>query len=160
LMRQEPMDRPGALAFVKTHGVVLMSARGDVPSLAEAIAGEPIRGSWWGHPKSHQMFRLFESVCDSDQVLVCRLVGGKVTLVHRRIWPALVRLSGRLPRRGLDAVRQEHTERGHHRTIVTPYPRWVPKEAMVKAKKLSVAEAESAIGAEVVIALKKRGGKA
>ena len=28
---------------------VLQAARGPAPNLAEAIAGEPIRGSWWGH---------------------------------------------------------------------------------------------------------------
>jgi len=36
------------IAFVEKHGVVLASARGPVPSLAEAIAGEPIRGSLVG----------------------------------------------------------------------------------------------------------------
>ena len=41
-----------ALAFVKTNGVVLESARGSVPSLAEAVAGGPNRGSWWTHPKT------------------------------------------------------------------------------------------------------------
>jgi hypothetical protein len=152
------MDRLGALAFVKKHGVVLMSARGAVPNLAEAIAGEPIRGSWWGHPKSHHMFRVFEAVCDSSQVLVCRLADGKVTLVHRRIWPALVRLAGRFPKRGLAATREEHTAKGHHRTIVTPYPSWVPKEILAEAKRLTVAEAESTIGAEVLFSLRKRGG--
>lgn len=144
------MDRREALTFVKKHGVVLMSARGAIANLAEAIAGGPIRGSWWGHPKSHHMFRVFEAVSDSGQVLVCRLAGGKVTYVHRRLWPALVRLAGRLPRRGLAAIREEHTERGHHRTIVTPYPRWVPKEVLAQAKKLTVAEAVSTIGSEVL----------
>src|SRR5438876_7163852 len=36
-----------ALSFVKTHGIVLESARGPVPNLAETIAGQPISGSWW-----------------------------------------------------------------------------------------------------------------
>jgi hypothetical protein len=152
------MDQREALAFVEKHGIVLMSARGAVPNLAEAIAGEPIRGSWWGHPKSHHMFRVFEAVCDSGQVLVCRLVGGKVTLVHRRVWPALVRLAGRFPKRGLAATREEHTEKGHHRTIVTPYPRWVPKEVLAEAKRLTVAEAESTIGAEGLLKPRRRGG--
>ncbi|MGD0225399.1 MAG: hypothetical protein ABSF71_23980 [Terriglobia bacterium] len=71
------MNEREALAFVKKHGVVLMSARGAVPNLAEALAGEPIRGSWWGHPKSREMYRVFEAVCDSSQVLVCRLVGAR-----------------------------------------------------------------------------------
>jgi hypothetical protein len=55
------------------------------------------------------MYRVFGAVCDSSQVLVCRLVGGKVTFVHRRLWPALVRLGSRLSKRGLAAVQDEHT---------------------------------------------------
>jgi hypothetical protein len=45
--------------YVKQCGIALESARGPVPSLAEAIAGEPIRGSWWGHRKAHQIFLCF-----------------------------------------------------------------------------------------------------
>jgi hypothetical protein len=144
------VDRREALTFVRKHGVVLESARGPIPNLAEAIAGGPIRGSWWGHPRSHHMYQVFEAVCDSDQVLVCRLAGGKVTFVHRRLWAALVRLASRLPKRGLAATRDEHTARGHHRTVVTPFPRWVPKEVLARAKRMSVAEAVSEIGAELL----------
>lgn len=139
-----------ALNFIKKHGVVLMSARGPIPNLAEALAGEPIRGSWWGHPKSLHMYRVFETVCDSNQVLVCRLVGGKVTFVHRRLWPTLVRLGSRLPKGGLAAVREEHTTRGSHRTVVTAFPRWVPKQVLSRAKRLSVAEAVSEFGADLL----------
>src|SRR4030095_7234834 len=32
---------------VREQGIVLQSARGPVPNLAEYVAGEPIRGSWW-----------------------------------------------------------------------------------------------------------------
>ena len=144
------MNGREALAFFKKHGVVLMSARGPVPNLAEAMAGEPIRGSWWGHPKSLHMYRVFEEVSDSDQVLVCRLVGGKVTFVHRRLWPALVRVGSRLPRRGLAAVREEHTERGSHRILITAFPRWVPKQVLSRAKRLSVAEAVSEFGGDLL----------
>jgi hypothetical protein len=84
------MSPRGGLAFVKRHGVVLQAARGPVPSLAEAIAGSPIRGSWWGHPKGHEIFRVAEAICESKEVLVCKLVDGKVTYIHRRLWPALV----------------------------------------------------------------------
>jgi len=48
--RISPMTPRKALAFVRKHGVVLESAQGPVPSLARAIAGERIRGSWWGQP--------------------------------------------------------------------------------------------------------------
>ncbi len=40
------MTAEEAIAFVREHGVVLVSAKGPVPRLVEAIAGETIRGSW------------------------------------------------------------------------------------------------------------------
>src|SRR2546422_8716987 len=83
-----------ALAFIREHGIVLESARGPVPSLAEVTAGEPVRGSWWSHPKSHQIFAVTRAVRDSDDVLVCRLIKGKITFVHRRVWAPLVRAGG------------------------------------------------------------------
>jgi hypothetical protein len=45
-----------AIAFVKANGIVLESARGQVPNLAEAIAGKPIRGSWWPHADAKTIF--------------------------------------------------------------------------------------------------------
>jgi len=45
------MTPKDAIAFLDLHGIVLESARGPVPNLAEAVAGERIRGNWWGIPK-------------------------------------------------------------------------------------------------------------
>ena len=153
------MNSRQALAFVKEHGVVLMAARGPAPSLAEAIAGAPLRGSWWGHPRGRQMFRIFDAVSDSKDVLVCRLVGGKITFVHRRLWPALVRLGGRLPRRGLAAVRQEHTASGAHRTVVTPFPRWAPKEVRERARRLDLDAAVAALGVDLLAVIAGRSAR-
>jgi len=36
------------------RGMLLASARGPIPNIAEMIAGEPIKGSWWGHPALSQ----------------------------------------------------------------------------------------------------------
>src|SRR5262245_21861927 len=148
-----------ALAFVEKHGVVLESARGPVPNLAAAVAGQSLRGNWWSHPKARVIFRLSRVIRDSKDVLVCRLVGGKVTFVHRRLWPALVRLGGRLPRRGLAAVRQEHTASGAHRTIVTPFPRWAPKEVRERARRLDADEAVAALGADLLAAIGGRSAR-
>ena len=136
-----------ALAFVRRHGVALQAARGAVPSLAEAIAGGPIRGSWWGHPKGGEIFRTASAVADSEDVLVCRLVDGKVTFVHRRLWPALVRLSSRFPKARLARVWEEHTPSGAHRTKRLAFPRWVPPEVEEEARRLSVPEAECLLAA-------------
>jgi hypothetical protein len=130
-----------ALAFVKKHGVVLQAARGPVPSLAEAVAGEPIRGSWWGHPKGHAIFRAAEAVSDSPDVLVCKLIEGKVTFVHRRLWPALVRLASWFPRAQLAKVWNEHTATGEHRSRRISFPEWVPAEVARQANRLSLTRA-------------------
>jgi hypothetical protein len=135
-----------AIGFVRTHGVVLASAKGPVPRLSEFIAGEPIKGSWWGHPKGQAIFRALNEVADSPDILSCRLVGGKVTFVHRRLWPALVRAATRFPRERLAQVREEHTELGRHETHEIPYPKWVPPEVKAQAKKLSLAEAIHELG--------------
>jgi hypothetical protein len=126
-----------ALAFIRKHGVVLESARGPVPSLAEVIAGEPVRGSWWSHPKSHEIFAVTRAVRDSDDVLVCRLIKGKITFVHRRLWPALVRAAGRLPSAHLAQLREVHTNSGQHVTKEVPFPDWVPSSVHATARTLS-----------------------
>jgi hypothetical protein len=131
-----------ALAFVKREGILLQAARGRVPSLAEFVAGAPIRGSWWGHAKGQEIFRAINAVVDSGDVLVCRLVDDKVTFVHRRLWPALVRLAARLPTEGLAQVSEEHTASGRHERRITPYPEWVPRDLAAVAARLSEADAE------------------
>ena len=136
-----------AIAFVKRHGVVLQAARGPVPSLAEAIAGAPIRGSWWGHPKSQIIFRASRAVCDNPDVLICKLIDDKVTYVHRRLWPALVKLAPRFRKQQLAKVWEEHTASGAHAARQTPFPAWVPREVMKEAEALSVEDAENALSA-------------
>ena len=126
-----------ALDFIRKHGVVLEGAKGPAPSLAEAIAGEPIRGSWWSHPKGKEIFSLTRAIRDSDDVLVCRLVGGRVTFVHRRLWPARVRAAGRFPSEHLSQVRETHTSSGRHVTEEIPFPDWVPSSVQSDARRLS-----------------------
>lgn len=133
----------GALAFVERHGVVLQAARGAVPSLAEAVAGERIRGSWWGHPKGRDIFRAAEAVCASPDVLVCKLVDGKISYVHRRLWPALVKLASRFRKDQLARVWDEHTSTGAHRSRRQAFPAWVPADVRKQSQALSVSEAEA-----------------
>lgn len=140
------MNAKEAIAFIKQHGVVLASAQGPVPSLTEAITGETIKGSWWGHPKSHQIFAILQVVADSEEVLVCRLINGKVTFVHRRLWPALVRVAKSFPAKRISQVHEEHTTSGRHVTREIPFPKWVPSDVAKKAKLLSEQEAFDQLG--------------
>lgn len=136
-----------ALAFIRKHGVVLESASGPVPSLTELIAGQPVRGNWWSHPKGREIFAVTRAIRDSDQVLVCRLAGGKVTFVHRRLWPALVRAAGRLRSDRLSQVRELHTSSGRHAVTEIPFPDWVPSSVRAASRRLSEEAALAALSA-------------
>src|SRR4051794_28866792 len=114
------------LAWVCEQGVVLQSARGPLPNLAELIAGEPIRGSWWGHAAGHEIFAALTRLHASGDVVATRLVGGRITLIHRRVWPALVRVADRFPPDRLASVDEQHTATGAHRTVEIAFPEWVP----------------------------------
>jgi hypothetical protein len=135
-----------ALAFVRRHGIVLEGARGPVPSLAEAVAGTSIAGSWWGHAKGREIFALTRAVRASADVLVGRLIDGKITYVHRRLWPAVVRLARRFARADLAALREVHTPRGRHEVRVVAFPRWVPSAVKRRAQRLSEAAARAELG--------------
>ena len=150
------MSPKEALAFVERHGIVLQAARGPVPSLAEAIAGGPIRGSWWGHPRGGEIFRAAEAVTESPDVLVCRLVDGKVTYVHRRLWAPLVKLSARFPRAQLAKIWEEHTPSGAHRARRVAFPAWVPTAVRKAAARLSVAAAEEVLSPWAALAKPRR----
>src|ERR1700730_7280130 len=130
-----------ALSFVKTNGITLESGRGPVPSLAQTIAGEPIRGSWWAHPKGPVIFLCSRAIRQSKDVLVCRLVGGKVTYVHRRLWPSLVRLAKQFEAHRLAAIREVHTATGKHKIEVRVFPEWVPLEIIRAAANLTTKQA-------------------
>jgi hypothetical protein len=136
-----------AVSFVRQHGVVLASAKGPAPNLAEAIAGEPIRGSWWAHPRSHAIYAIFQEIQNTPDILVCRVVKGKITFVHRRVWPSLVRLSDRFPAEQLAQVHQEHTKGGHHLNRPVAFPDWAPPDVRAEAASLTEADASTTLGA-------------
>lgn len=140
------MDAQAALAFVREHGVVLVSAKGPAPALADAIAGEPIKGSWWGHPQGKRIFAVLEQVSADPSVLVCRLVDGKLTLVHSRLWPALAAAAPALAPARLARVTQQHTASGRHVNTETPFPDWLPAHAARQAATLTPAAALAALG--------------
>jgi len=133
------------VTFVAKHGIVLASAKGPIPNVAEAVAGEPIVGSWWAHPKGKAIFAALCEIDDSADVRCFKLVDGKVTFAHRKTWPALVRLGreGLLSGDQLSSVMQEHMPTGEHRNIVTPFPDWVDDATAAAADKLAADKARA-----------------
>jgi hypothetical protein len=60
-----------------------------LPSVSTLVAGEPVRGSWWGHRRGQAIYAVAGALEHRSDVVVVRLVLGKLTFVHRRLWPAL-----------------------------------------------------------------------
>jgi|SRR5690242_463053 len=152
------MQSDDALEFVEREGVVLASAKGRAPRLIEAILGEPITGNWWSHPRSSFIYNVLSAVCDSPDVLVCRLLDGKITLIHRRLWPALVRVAGRFDAAHLAWVRNEHLPSGRHVNREVAFPAWVPADVSAQAALLGEEEAIASL-TPLVSAMHERSAK-
>ena len=71
------MDQRGLLLV---HDQVL-------PSVTSLIVGAPVEGSWWSHPMANAIYNALGAI-ESD-VAVVKLIGGKNTLVAKRLWPEL-----------------------------------------------------------------------
>ncbi|MFQ5552697.1 MAG: hypothetical protein ACE5EW_03145 [Thermoplasmata archaeon] len=77
-----------ALEWLEQHGILLV-VDPLLPSVTTVVTGESLKGSWWGHPQSHAIFAVVERLEGYGKALRTKLVSGKVTFVHRRLWPAL-----------------------------------------------------------------------
>jgi hypothetical protein len=144
--KTEVMTPAQALVFVERYGVVCEAARrGSIPVLTEAVAGETLRGNWWSHPRSREIFAATRAVRESPQVLVCRVVDGKISFVHERLWPALVRAAKRFPAGNLAREREAHSASGKHVIEETPFPEWVPAKIDAAAKRMSLPQAVAAL---------------
>ena len=137
---------PAALKLVKTEGVMLEAARGPVPNLVDVAFGTARKGSWWAHPRGREIFSMTRSVRDEPDVLVTRLVGGHITYIHRRLWPALVRLAPNLSHARLARLREVHTQSGAHRIETQPFPGWVPSIVRRQAAALTEESAVRQLG--------------
>jgi hypothetical protein len=77
-----------ALAELERFGLLLFSDPA-LPSLVGLIVGEPLRRSWWGHPRGSDIYRAMNAIAEDPGVLSTKLVAGKVTYVHSRLWAAV-----------------------------------------------------------------------
>jgi hypothetical protein len=74
------------LAVVDERGVLLIHDQ-VLPSVTALIVGASVEGSWWSHPMAKTIYNAL-GVIETD-VAVVKLIGGKNTLVAKRLWPEL-----------------------------------------------------------------------
>jgi hypothetical protein len=63
------------------------------PSVVTLVAGAPVRGRWFAHPAAHEIYRIGELLERDPALLDVPLLERKSTLVHRRLWPAVLAVS-------------------------------------------------------------------
>jgi len=72
---------------------LLLESDPKLPSVCTIITGEPMKGSWWSHPLAQTIFQVNERLDDHPDVLIGKILAGKVTFVHRQFWPALLAIA-------------------------------------------------------------------
>jgi hypothetical protein len=77
------------IAALEACGLLLLQDK-SFPSAVGVITGESLAGSWWSHPRCDEIFRAVSAIAAHPDVLACKLYGGKVTFVHRTLWPAVL----------------------------------------------------------------------
>jgi hypothetical protein len=77
------------LASLKEHGLLLQTDA-NLPNVCALVTGAPVHGSWWAHPRSHEIFRVNCELAEHPDVLVSKLISAKITYLHRAFWPAVV----------------------------------------------------------------------
>lgn len=81
------------LARVQELGLLLEQDR-ELPSVVALVTGDAPRTSWWSHPRGRLVFAVLSLLAEHEDVLFTKLLAGKVTLVHRRLWPDLLAVAG------------------------------------------------------------------
>jgi len=70
-------------------GVLLETDR-RFPSITGIMVREPIKGSWWAHPMANDIYMLSQHLIRHPDAIFIKLLSGKTTYVHRRLWPELI----------------------------------------------------------------------
>lgn len=83
-----PPTAARALRELERRGLLLVTDA-ELPSVTRLVAGEPVRGSWWSHPRARAIYGVLEALEDDDTALFVKLVSKKVTVVHRSLWREL-----------------------------------------------------------------------
>lgn len=107
------------LEAIAEHGLLLLQDK-KLANVVTFMTGERLKGSWWSHSRAQDIFNALEALPE-DQVIATKLVGGKVTFVHRSLWPDLLAVAT-----GAREY-QVHTESGRHEKRYEPWEAWAKR---------------------------------
>jgi hypothetical protein len=139
-------------------GLLLMQDK-TLPSVVGIITGESLSKSWWSHPRAQMIFDCLQSI--EETAIAVNLIAGKVTFVHRRLWPAIVAVGSSRQRwqRGAKTIKEKrerliayaeevHTPAGKHEMRLQPWSEFARNRGVVT---ISVEAARMEIEAATVL---------
>jgi hypothetical protein len=98
---------PASLARVEAElsriGLLLQHDK-VLPSVTTLVAGAPIAGSWWGHPRGHEIYAVLSELDERPGSLCVKLVNAKRTYVHPSLTGALCVLIEARSKRNRDSA--------------------------------------------------------
>ena len=135
------------LATLSRLGLLLKQDK-ELPNVVTILTGEKLSASWWSHPQGKLIFNVLRELEDHPDVLVAKLIAGKDTLVHRRLWIAFLAAASRLLVHALEV----HTEFGRHEMVTRSWRAWAKEKkvaplASAQEGRRIIEEACAAIGA-------------
>jgi hypothetical protein len=86
---------------------LLLSTDPKFPSVSGLVVGDVGGRSWWAHPAAKLMFDLSCRLHDHPDVLMVKLISGKVTYIHRPLWPAIVAIGTAREKWQMDGLSKE-----------------------------------------------------
>lgn len=82
-------DASAVVAAVEELGLLFLSDPKRKNAI-QVLTGELPKGSWWAHPAANQIYGELQKVEDHRDLLTAKLLSGKVTFIHRALWPELL----------------------------------------------------------------------
>jgi hypothetical protein len=107
------------LDAIAEHGLLLLQDK-KLANVVTFMTGERLKGSWWSHSRAQDIFNALEALPE-DQVITTKLVGGKVTFVHRSLWPDLLAVATG------EREYEVHTASGRHEKRYEPWSAWAKR---------------------------------
>ena len=84
------MDEAEAVRWSLEQKIVTLTPTVGLGSVVEAVAGEVIRGGWWGHPSAKEIYAVSEALGAHPHIRVTRLIEGRITFVCQDLVPAFL----------------------------------------------------------------------